>query len=684
MNLRVIRSFILCQLTLLYIVAGINHTFATDSTKVKEMKEDQLISREVLFGNPDHVATRISEDGKNISFLAPKDGVLNIWVAATGSPNKAKVITNEKSRGIRSYFWSKDNNHIIYAQDKKGDENWRLYSVNIKNLEQKDLTPTDGVRASVLKLSSNFPNEMLVQLNDRIPEYFDIYRVDISTGRRELVYENKGKYLHFIADDDFNIRVGYKMLPSGEGGGYLFEEGNTEKPKLFQKIGVEDMLTTTPLHISNDGKKLFMIDSVGRNTSALIEVDLKSFERETIHSDPRADIDDYLVDTKTKMVQGVAINYMRKEWTIVDSGIAKDLDYLKAIDDGEIEVVSRTREDDKWIVVFLKSNSPYKYYLYDRQKSIAKFLFVSNSRQENIPFAKMYPVSIKSRDGLELVTYLTIPRWLDDGSGMPVKTLPLILNVHGGPNARDSWGFSPTEQWLANRGYAVLNVNYRGSTGFGKEFINAGDGQWARKMQDDLADAVKWAIDKKITEKDKVVIMGGSYGGYATLVGMTMTPDMYVAGIDIVGPSNLETLLNSIPAYWKPHLAHLIKIVGASPETEEGKKFLKERSPLTYAKNIKKPLLIVQGANDPRVKQAESDQIVEAMKKHLIPVVYLLYSDEGHGLARPENRLSMYAHSEMFLANFVGGRFIPHGGEFHGSSIEVKEGKDITWTKSVD
>ena len=651
------------------------------NSEEKKMIEDKLISREILFGNPDHIATRISNDGENISFLAPKDGVLNVWVASASSPYKAKVVTDEKERGIRRYFWAKDNDHIIYAQDKKGDENWRLYSVNIKSLKQTDLTPKEGVRASVLKLSSNFPSKILINLNDRVPEYFDIYKVDINTGNRELIYANTENYSHFIADDDFNIRVGYKMLPSGESEIYLFENGDISKPKLFQKISVEDMLTTNPLHISSDGTKLFMIDSTDRNSSALIEVDLENLNRKIIHSDARADIDDYLVDTKTKMVQGVAVEYLRKEWTILDKKISADIDYLSTLEEGDVEVVSRSYEDDKWIVAFSNSDSTHKYYLYDKVNKQAKFLFVSNSKQENLPFAKMYPVNIKSRDGLDLVSYLTLPRWLDNGHGIPLHTIPLVLNVHGGPNARDSWGFSSTEQWLANRGYAVLNVNYRGSTGLGKDFINAGDGQWARKMQDDLADAVNWAIEQKITDKDKIVIMGGSYGGYATLVGMSMTPDMYVAGIDIVGPSNLETLLTSIPPYWKPHIAHLTKIIGASAETKEGRKFLAERSPLTYAQDIKKPLLIVQGANDPRVKQAESDQIVEAMKKHNIPVVYLLYHDEGHGLARPENRLSMYANAEIFLANFAGGRYLPHDNKFPGSSIEVKAGDDISWTK---
>jgi len=381
------------------------------------------------------------------------------------------------------------------------------------------------------------------------------------------------------------------------------------------------------------------------------------------------------------MVQAAAINYTRKEWTIVDDSIHNDMDYLIKLEDGDIEIISRNDNDNKWIVAYLKSDGPCRYYLYDKIKQKAKYLFVSNSFLDREPLAKMYPIVIKSRDGLNLVCYLTIPRWLDNGNGIPTEPIPMIVNVHGGPNARDNWGYKAGAQWLANRGYAAISINYRGSTGFGKDFINAGNGEWAGKMQDDLEDAVNWSIKNKIAIKDKIAIMGGSYGGYATLIGMTMTPDLYVAGIDIVGPSNLETLLRSIPKYWKPHMAHLNKIMGASYKTQEGREFLKKRSPLTYVKNIKNPLLIVQGANDPRVKQLESDQIVNAMKQNSIPVVYLLYSDEGHGLVRPENRLSMYANVEVFLANFAGGRFMPHDNNFSGSSIQIKEGKDITWLK---
>ena len=659
------------------------HVFGMSNLGENVMKRDPLIEREVLFGNPDKIAVRISNDGKYVSFIAPKDGVLNIWLAPASDVTKARVITNDKTRGIRSYFWAKNNNYIIYPQDKNGDENWHLYSVNINSLEQKDLTPFKGARASVLKLSDKYPSEALIVTNNRVAEYHDIYKINIETGNRELVYENKENWADFLADENFVIRGAYKMLPTGEGELYYFTDGNINNPKLFQKILPEDMITTYPSHITEDGQYLYMVDSSKSNTSSLQKINLKTQEREIVYVDTQADIDSLLVNPKTKIVEAVAVEYMRSNWKILDQEVADDIEFLKKQDSGEVDIISRTLSDDKWIVVFSQDNGPNKYYLYDRSNKKAEFLFVSNSRQKGINFAHMYPVKIKARDGLELVSYLTVPRWLDNGKGIPSKSVPMVLYVHGGPNARDSWGFNATAQWLANRGYAVLSVNYRGSTGFGKNFINAGDGEWARAMQDDLEDAVKWAIDNNIAIKDKIAIMGGSYGGYATLVGMTKTPDLFAVGIDIVGPSNLETLMRSIPPYWKPMKAHLIKIIGGSDEDEVGQALLKERSPLTYADNIKKPLLIVQGANDPRVKQAESDQIVSALQKAKIPVVYLLYPDEGHGLARPENRLSMYAHAEIFLANFLGGEYLPHDNNFPNSSIEVKAGQEITWTKEV-
>jgi dipeptidyl aminopeptidase/acylaminoacyl peptidase len=679
--LKISKTFLL--FTISAIISATNLVAFAKNNYNKEMKEDILIPREVLFGNPDKTLVRLSDDGKYIAYLAPLAGVLNVFIASSSQPSEAKPITNDRHRGVRSYSWAKNDNHIIYTMDNDGDENFRLYSIDIHTRQSTLLTPEKSIKASVLKVSQKFPDEILVKMNNRVPEYFDIYKINLKTGKSELIFENKDQYSNFTVDDDFNLRLAYKMNPNGEGEVFIFKDNNLQSPEFFQKIKAEDMLTSGPLHISSDGGVLYMIDSTDRNTAALYEINLATRERKLIYEDPRADIDDYIVDPATKKIQGVAVDYMVKEWTILDDKIKEDVTQLTELHDGAIEVISRTKKDDQWIVVYMQDDGPFKYYLYDRAKKEAKFLFVSNARLEPYKFAKMHPIKIKARDELDLVSYLTLPRWLDNGSLNISTPIPLILYVHGGPNARDKKGYDATHQWLANRGYAVLSVNYRGSTGFGKSFINAGDGQWARKMQTDLEDAVRWAIDQKITESDKVVIMGGSYGGYATLVGMTMTPDLYAAGIDIVGMSNLETFVSSIPPYWKPIRAHLQKMLGTSLEDEKGKEILKARSPITYAKNIKKPLLIVQGAHDPRVKQAESDQIVSVMKKHNIPVVYLLYKDEGHGLARPENRMSFFASAEIFLANILKGRYLKHDGNFIGSSMEIIEGKDLTWYKEV-
>lgn len=643
-------------------------------------EEDPLIPREILFGNPDKVSVQISGDGKYISYLAPRNGLLNVYIAPVEDLSKATVITDDKDRGVQGYLWATNSKNIIYSTDNKGDENFRLYSIDIDTLEEKLLTPKEGVKSAVIKSSIKYPDEILVQINDRTSEYFDVYKVNVKTGNRELVFKNSGKFSNFRADDDLKIRLAYAMLSTGEGKLFTFEGNDYLKPKLIETIKVEDMVTTFPLVIKADGKSFYFISSRGNDKSALYEVDFATLKKEFIYQDKRADIEACLVDPTTKQMEAAIVNYMKKEWIIFDVRVKEHFEHLSKLHDGDLEIISRTKKDDKWVVAYVKDNGPISYYLYDLANKEAKFLFVSNQEQEKYKFAKMYPIKVTSKDGLELVSYLTLPRWLDKGGKLD-KPIPLVLYVHGGPNFRDTYGYNPTHQWLANRGYAVLSVNYRGSTGFGKGFINAGDGKWAREMQRDLEDGVKWAIDNNIAEKDKVVIMGGSYGGYATLVGMTMTPDFYAAGIDIVGVSNLETFMKSIPPYWKPLFAHLKKMVGGDPDNEEGRKFLAERSPLNYVENIKKPLLIVQGANDPRVKQAESDQVVEAMKKRSIPVIYLMYKDEGHGFVRPENRLSFYAIAEIFLANILKGRYIKYEDNFPGSSVEIREGKNLLQTE---
>ncbi len=632
-----------------------------------------LIPREVLFGNPDKVSARISPDGAQISYLAPVDGVLNVWVGPADDPSAAKPVTDDTDRGIRGYFWAYTNDHILYIQDKAGDENWRIYSVNLNTGEIKDLTPVKGVQARIYGVSPKFPDEILVALNDRVPQLHDLYRVNIDTGERSLILENEG-FLSFVIDDDYNVRFAIRMTP--DGGSEILkptEEGGWE---LFVKITMEDMLTTGPVGFDKTGKILYMIDSRDRNTAALFALDLETGEQTLIAEDPRADVSDLMIHPTEKNIQAVAFTYERKHWQILDESIAEDLAYLSTVADGDVEVVDRTLDDKYWTVAYVMDNGPLRYYRYDREGQEAQFLFTHRKELEGLPLAKMHPVVIESRDDLNLVSYYTLPVGSDsDGDARPDEPLPMVLLVHGGPWGRDSWGYNELHQWLANRGYAVLSVNFRGSTGFGKAFINASTLEWGGKMHDDLIDAVEWAIQEGIADPDQVAIMGGSYGGYATLAGLTLTPEKFACGVDIVGPSNLITLLESIPPYWTPQIELFATRVG-DHRTEEGRALLTERSPLTYVDQIQRPLLIGQGANDPRCKQAESDQIVQAMQEKGIPVTYVLYPDEGHGFARPENNLSFFAVAEAFLSECLGGRFEPIGDDFEGSSITVPVGAE--------
>jgi dipeptidyl aminopeptidase/acylaminoacyl peptidase len=438
---------------------------------------------------------------------------------------------------------------------------------------------------------------------------------------------------------------------------------------------MEDAMTTQAAGFDKTGKMLYLMDSRGRNTSALTALNLDTNQQTTIGEDPRADVGGILIHPTEKNIQAYAANYLRNEWRVVDKAIQGDFDYLRTVAEGDFTVGSRTLDDKKWIVVYVMDNGPVRYYLYDRGAKRANFLFTNNQDLEKATLTKMTPVIIKSRDGMDLISYVSLPaaERVSGSTPRPSKPLPMVLDVHGGPWGRDAWGLNSTHQWLANRGYAVLSVNFRGSTGFGKKFINAANMEWAGKMHDDLIDAVNWAVKEKIADPKKVAVMGGSYGGYATLVGLTFTPDVFACGVDIVGPSNIVTLLNTIPPYWTPMIEMFTSRVG-DHRTEEGKSFLAQRSPLTFVDRIKKPLLIGQGANDPRVKQAEADQIVKAMQDKKIPVTYVLYPDEGHGFARPQNRMSFNAVAEAFLAEHLGGRYQPIGTDFKGSTITVPTG----------
>ena len=633
-----------------------------------------LIPRQILFGNPDKAAARLSPDGTKISYLAAVGGVLNVWVGPAENPEAAKPVTNDTGRGIRTYFWAFTNEHILYIQDKDGDENWRLYTVDLTIDQTKDLTPIEGVQARVQQVSSKFPDEILVGLNDRNPQFHDLYRVNINTGERQLIQENNRGFADFLTDDDYNVRFANQFTP--DGGNEILRPNDEGGWEPFAEIAMEDTLTTSPAGFDKTGKILYMLDSRGRNTAALTAINLDTGEQTLIAEDSRADISDTLVHPTEKNIQAVAFTYERKQWQVLNDSIAPDLAFLRTVADGDIEVVSRTLDDKRWIVAYLLDDGPVRYYRYDREGKKVQFLFTNREALEGLPLAKMHPVTFKSLDGLNLVSYYTLPVGSDrDGDLRPDKPLPMALLVHGGPWGRANWGYDPVHQLLANRGYAVLSVNFRGSTGFGKGFINASNLEWGGKMHDDLIDAVEWAIEEGIADPERVAIMGASYGGYAALVGMTFTPETFACGVDVVGPSNLVTLLESLPPYWQPAIELFATRVG-DHRTEEGRAFLHDRSPLTHVDRLIRPLLIGQGANDPRVKQAESDQIVEAMQEKNIPVTYVLYPDEGHGFARPENDLSFFAVSEAFLAECLGGRFEPVGDDFQGSSITVPTGAE--------
>ncbi len=632
----------------------------------------QLIERTKLFGNPNRSGGQLSPDGKWLSWLAPRDGVMNVWIAPIGDLAKARPITAEKTRPLRQYFWAPDSKSVLFIQDKGGDENFLLYGVDLATGKETKLTPFEKTRVRIVGSSNTIKDRILVGLNNRDPRWHDVYSLDLNTGKLTEVMKGDG-FAGFVADDNLVLRMASR--PNADGGAdYFHIVDNKVDEKPFSSTTVEDSLTTGPAGFTTDGKTLYWRDSRGRNTAALIAQDVGTGKTRVIAENAKADIGDTMRDPRTGEIEAYSVNYLTDQWTPIDPKISKDFEFLRSKLKGTINITSRTDADDKWTVSVDPVMAPSSVYLYDRKAKTLTELYTDRPELKGAPLAAMYPVEIKARDGLILPSYLTLPPGSDpDGDGRPNAPVPMVLFVHGGPSARDDYGYNPYHQWLANRGYAVLSVNYRGSTGFGKNFISAGDLQWGRKMHDDLIDAADWAVKSGIAAKGKVAIMGGSYGGYATLAGLAFTPDAFACGVDIVGPSNLETLIKSIPPYWEAAKKQFFRRVG-DPGTPEGLALLKERSPLHSAGQIRKPLLIGQGANDPRVNQAESDQIVAAMKAKNIPVTYVLFPDEGHGFARPANNIAFNAVTENFLSQCLGGRAEPIGDTVRASSAKVPEG----------
>ncbi|MEO1035951.1 MAG: S9 family peptidase [Pseudomonadota bacterium] len=653
--------------------ASTTETKAAD-TPAATLADFALVERSVFFGNPERTQGRISPDGEMMSFLAPLDGVINVWAAPLGDFDTAKPLTDDKLRGIGSQQWALNSKNLLYIRDTGGDENFHIYSVDVESGETRDLTPYDGIRGIFVGNSPRHPDEQLIGINNRVPQWHDIWRVNVVTGEKELVEEND-QFGNFVADMDLNLRLAVK--PTADGGQLVHKRGADGEWVEYFKIEAEDALTSAPLGFTGDGEHFLMLDSSGRDKTALLKVNLETDEREIIAEGDSADISNLLVDPMTSEPLAYGVNYKKSKWTALSADVSSDIDKLQSTLPGSLSILSQTLDNQKWMVASDSATEPLTYYAFDRASGDVNKLFIARPELNGLPLNEMHPVSIQSRDGLELVSYLTLPPHTDpDGDGKPAEPVPMVLNVHGGPWARDGYGYSSWHQWMSNRGFAVLSVNYRGSTGFGKEFLNAGNREWAAAMHDDLIDAVEWSISEGIAARDKIAIAGGSYGGYATLVGLTYTPETFACGVDIVGPSNLVTLIESIPPYWKPFL-DTFKLRVGDISTEEGRRFLRSRSPLYKAEMIEKPLLIGQGANDPRVKQPESDQIVTAMQENELPATYVLYPDEGHGFARPENRESFYAVMETFLSDCLGGRAQTMDGAFEGSSMTVPHGAEF-------
>lgn len=620
-----------------------------------QIEEPSILDRELFFADAEISYGQISPDGQYFSFLKPINDIKNIWIKpVAGSFEEAYPITYDQTRSINDYSWSREGDYVLYKQDNGGNENFRIYATDPtskatpeKN-SARDLTPIDGIRSYIYSTPKNTPNEIIIGLNDRDPELHDVYRLNLKTGEKKLIYENTDGIFNFYFDLEGQPRLAKRET---ETGGYEILRLDTEEITAVFTVEPEESVYVGQFH--SNGKQAYLYTNKGGNLLDLRLLTIETGEVTLINKDPEneVDIDRAIFSDVTDEL--IAIEYVgnkRRTYPQTDEMQSHWDALLAQFPDSEIYLRGSTRDESTWVVLRSSDRDPGSIYLYDSAEQKAELVYVSRPELPSEELAPMFPFTYEARDKLKIPAYLTVPK------GQTAKKLPLIASIHGGPHSRDLWGYDGYTQFFANRGYAVLQPNFRGSSGYGKYFLNAGNRQFGTGyMQHDITDGIKYLIEQGIVDPDRVAIFGGSYGGYATLAGVTFTPDVYKAGISYVGPSNLETLIKSVPPYWKPALSGWHRRVG-NPEIPEELEDMKARSPLYFADQITAALMVIQGANDPRVKKQESDQIVAKMHELGRPVTYILAEDEGHGFVQENNRIATTAAIEQFLSEQLGGR----------------------------
>ncbi len=603
----------------------------------------RIIPMKDFFRNPESAGFGLSPDGNYLAFLKPWENRLNVHVQKIGEEEVIRI-TSATERDIAEYFWA-NNNRIAYVQDTAGDENFRLYAVNIDGSDIKELTPFEKVRVGLIDRLKNDDEHMLIEMNKRDARLFDPYRININSGKMEMIAQNPGNIIEWHTDHEGNLRIA--VTSDGVNTSVLYRD--TEKDKFQTLITTNFKESMSPLFFTFDNKNLYVASNIGRDKTAIYEYDIKNKKHtKLLYEHPEVDVAGLLKSDKQKKITGVTYTIDKRHYHFFD-------DERRILQEGleerlpgyEIVIVSRSKDERKVLVRTYSDRSRGSYYYFNRDTDDFKKLVDISPWLNEDELAEMKPITYKSRDGLTIHGYLTVPK------GMKANNLPVVVNPHGGPWGRDAWGYRSEVQFLANRGYAVLQVNFRTSTGYGRKFWEAGFKQWGLAIQDDITDGVEWLIDQGIADPERIGIYGGSFGGYATLAGVAFTPDLYACGVDYVGVSNLFTLIKTIPPYWEPMREMLYEMVG---HPEKDKELYERISPLFHADKIKVPMLVAQGANDPRVNIQESDQIVEALKKRGIDVEYMVKENEGHGFRNEENRFDFYRAMEKFLGKHLGGR----------------------------